>query len=400
MLETRGTEPVRVAAAVLGPPVVAELIVAATDLSSLPSMAVRAASWVLSVVIVVAVVIRPLQASLASARLDAEDAHSELRAMATEVDFRERFERALGQAGAEPAALRAALRAVHELQPDADVALLLAVPDETRVGWSVRLADGDLAAARPIPDTPGCAALAGNTMVASDSDALDACAHVKDPDVSVSSTCVPLRVGDRVLGTISVVQAPGEVPDRHTVEVLEWVADRTGTRITEVRRLQGRRSAFREDPATGLPGPDSLESHLRESFRSLVPFCVALVDIDDFDGVEHLRGTDGTEQVQQTLAESLRCTLRPDDLICHMDRGRFAAVLGNCGATEASLAIERVREALTLSLATAGAVPFTFSAGVVESHRANSIDDLFDRARSAARLAHGNGGNRVAVAHD
>jgi len=131
-----------------------------------------------------------------------------------------------------------------------------------------------------------------------------------------------------------------------------------------------------------------------------VPFCVALVDIDDYDGLVHLRTSEQVDDSLRTLAESLRMTLRPDDVVCLIDRGRFAVVLANCGATHASLALERVRESLALSLSVAGSAPFTFSGGIVESHRATSIEDLLEQARTATRLAHGNGGNRVALAHD
>jgi diguanylate cyclase len=237
-------------------------------------------------------------------------------------------------------------------------------------------------------------------VVATDSSAIDACEHLEDPDMAVSASCIPLRLGDRVLGVVSIVQAPGEGPDEHTLEMLEWLVERTGTRISELRRLAGRRSAFREDAVTGLPGPDALDSHLRESFRSLVPFCVALVDIDDFEGIEHLWPDEHIDDALRTIAGSLRLTLRPDDVVCRIDHGRFAVLLGNCGAVHASLALERVRESLALSLSVAGSTPFTFSAGVVESHRATSIEDLLEQARSATRLAHGNGGNRVALAHD
>ncbi len=383
-----------------GPPLVGELLVSALDLQGFAALGIRVTAWLVATGLVIAVVVRPLLGALAATRLTIEDRESELVRIRADQDFRSRVERGLTQASSEPSAMRATLRATHELCPDADVALLLAVPDEARVGWTVRIADGELLPARPIPGTPGCAALAGHTVVSTDSSALDACAHLQDPDMAVSATCMPLSLEDRVLGVVSVVQAPGEAPDQEELAMLEWVVERTSVRISELRRIQGSRRSFREDSTTGLPGPDALDSHLRESFRSLVPFCVALIDIDDFDGLEHLWSDQDVSDSLKTMAEALRLTLRPNDVVCRINRGRFAAVLDNCGATEASLALERVRESLALSLNMAGTTPFTFSAGVVESHRATSIDDLLEQARSASRLAHGNGGNRVALAHD
>lgn len=375
-----------------------ELLVAATDLQGFAALAVRITAWISAAVLVTMTVARPLLAELAASRLTVTDMESELARVIAENAFRERVERALAQAAGEPAAMRAAMRATHELCPDADVTLLLSVPEEPRVGWTVRLCDGELQPARPIPGTPGCAALAGNTIVASNSSDLDACAHLEDPDMAVSAACVPLRLGERVLGVISTVEAPGEGPDGHTLEILEWIAERTGSRIAELRRVSNRRNDFRTDEATGLPGSDALDSHLRNSLRSLVPFCVAMVEIDDFDGHEHLWPAEEVTASLRTMAESLRLTLRPDDTVCRLDRGRFAVVLENCGATHASLALERVRESLALALSVSESTPFTFSAGVVESHRATSIEDLTRQAGAAMHLAHRNGGNRVALA--
>ena len=52
--------------------------------------------------------------------------------------------------------LRTGLRAVSELVPDAEISLLLNVPDEPRIGWSVQLSGGALDAAVPVPSTPTC----------------------------------------------------------------------------------------------------------------------------------------------------------------------------------------------------------------------------------------------------
>ncbi len=395
-----GSEPLRVAAAVAGPPVLAELVIAAASLTGTAATAIRIAGWVLAVAVVISTVVRPLMGQVAAARVAAADAHGKALVARTEVDFRSSFERALAQTESEPAAIRCLLRAVSELRPETDTALLLSVPDEPKVGWSVRLVDGELEPARPVPDTPGCAALASATTTSTTSSSLDACAHVTALDMAVASICIPMRLDDRLLGAVSMMDAPGESPDDHTIALLEWIVERTAVRVSEQRRLQGRSVIAREDDITGLPGPQALDRQLRDSIRSLVPFCVALVDVDDFAGLRRHHGEDDTNDSLRVLADSLRLTLRPEDLVCRLDGGRFAVVLGNCGATHASLALERVREALALTLSMDHRAPFTFSAGVVESHKATSIDDLMDRATRAAKLAHGNGGNRVAVAPD
>lgn len=383
-----------------GPPIVAELAIAALRLDSTAALAVRGLALVTSVACVFSLVVRPLLAQLAAGRLASSDASDRIDQMRSEMELRNRVDRALGQASADTAAMRAALRAVTELVAEADVTLLLAVPDEPRVGWTVRLGDGELQPARSIPGTPGCSALVANSTVSTDSTSLDSCEHLEDPDMAVSSTCIPLVVGDRTLGVISAVQAPGEGPDDETLALMEWVVERTAARISEIHRTRRAPGQFAIDETTGLPGRDALDAALRENFRSLVPFCLALVEIDDFEGVQYLHSPEEVSEVSRTVADSLRLTVRPDDIVTSLDNGRFAVLLLNCGAAHASMAIERVRESLVLSLSVAEAPPFSFSAGVVESHRATSIDDLVEKGRAAVRVAHGEGGNRVALANE
>jgi diguanylate cyclase len=229
------------------------------------------------------------------------------------------------------------------------------------------------------------------------SSSLDACDHIEDPEMAVSALCIPLRLDDRVLGVVSIVGAPGESPDDHTVRLIEWLVERTGVRVSEQRRLHGRSVMVREDVVTGLPGAQTLNRNLRETIRSLVPFCLAIVDVDDYEGLLHLHPGEETDDALRMLAETLRLTLRPDDIVCRIDGGQFGVLLANCTGNQASLALERVREALVLALSVEGGVPFTFSAGVVESHRGTSIEDLLERAALAAGEAHRGGGNRVAV---
>ncbi len=380
-------EPVRVVATVVGPPLAAELVVAALGLDGTGALCVRLLGWGLAVGAVLAAVVRPLVGALARTRLQAEDAEAALDSAHAEVGFRARFERGLAQTDSEPAAIRAALRAAAELVPDSDPSLLLAVPDQTKVGWSVRVLDNELQPARPIPGLPSCGALTEGVTVSTSTSSLDACSHLSDPDMEVSTTCIPLRLDDRILGVVSILQAPGESPDGHTLGLLEWVVERTGFRISEQRRLKGRSTASREDDVTGLPGARTLDHFLRDSVRSLVPFCVAMVDLDEYAGLRHAHGDQVADDSLRMLADTLRITLRPEDLVCRLKDGRFAVVLGNCGATHASMALERVREALTLTLTLETGPQFTFSAGIVESHRATSIEDLMEQARTAAALS-------------
>jgi diguanylate cyclase (GGDEF)-like protein len=389
-------DPARVAAVVAGPPLLCAAVVVVAEWADPVELAVLAAGAAGSVAATLRWVVAPLLARERRARRDAVDAELALFAARAESDFRRRLERALRVSESEPATLRTGLRAVAELLPDHDVALLLNVPDEPRVGWTIRLADGALAPAAPIPGTPACAALSeGRTATSDHSGRLDACAHLHAAADEVSSVCVPLRLGERLLGSVCAQGAPGERLDPDTLSLLEWTVERIGVRAAEQRLQRGTPPPGPLDPLTGLPGRVTLQHHLRDLVRSLEPFCVAVVDLDDPATLEP-RGAG--DDARCLLSEVLCGTLRPDDLVCRLDDARFAAVLRQCSGTQALAALERARESLVLALAETELPPFSCSAGVVESHRATSLEELVELAADACAQAHARGGNRVVVA--
>ncbi len=382
-------------ASVAGPPIVAVAIVAGFGLGPVLGSLLVAAGVAVAVALTLRLVVGPLRTAVMGARHQISSLEVELAEQQAERDFRNRLERALERCEAEPATLRTGLRAVAELVPDAEISLLLNLPDEPRIGWSVQLSGGSIDAAAPVPSTPTCSALtAGEPVVTSSSSALDACAHLHDTTMDVSATCIPLRLGDRLLGSVCIVGAPGESPDAELLERLAGVVDRTGARVAEQRRVHGPVLRARLDPLTGLPGPTALQHHLREQIRSLSPFCVAVVEVDRYGEIE--TDLDADEAVR-TVAEVLDATLRPDDVVCRLDGPRFAAVLRQCSAEQASSALERMRETMTLLLAEGDGVHVTCSAGVVESHRATSIDEIVQLAAEACEAASDAGGNRVAI---
>jgi diguanylate cyclase (GGDEF)-like protein len=151
------------------------------------------------------------------------------------------------------------------------------------------------------------------------------------------------------------------------------------------------------DPVTGLPTEPALRGRLRDLVRSLTPFSVAVVRLDGEEAYRTEHGA-GVDDALRLLAGMLTTTLRPDDVVCRLDGARFAAVLERCTADQASAAMERVRESLVLALTLDDVAHFTCSAGIVESHRATSLDETVALADAACDVALLRGGNRVSLA--
>ena len=226
-----------VAATVLGPVVCAAV---AALLGATAWMVVLATTLgaVLAAAVLRRTVLLPAAARTARASSRADTLERNLVDERAVRDLQDRLDRALQDSDGEPATLRMGLRAIAELAPDVQVSLLLAVPDEPRVGWRVRLQDGVLDTAEALEGMPACAALArGATASTRSSDALEACAHLQGPIEPVSATCVPMHVAERTFGSVCLEGPPGERPDARDIVVYETIPNdlpRVGGIITTV----------------------------------------------------------------------------------------------------------------------------------------------------------------------
>lgn len=345
-------------------------------------------------------VLGPLATLVVRERLDAEDAASRVEQLRSTMAIRDRFDRAVATVDAEAALLRLMVRAAAELLEDHDVALLLSLPDEPRVAWSVRMVGDELQRAEPLPDRPGCTALArGGTTTTASATRLDACGHLTDASATDrSAVCVPLMLVDRTLGVLCVTGPPGDLPDRDGIITLEHIAATTGDRLARLRRRKGPSTPGPVDPVTGLPTSAAFRARVGELVRSHVPFCVAVMTVDGTEAFKSTHGPTAWDDAMRLIGDTAGGTLRPDDVVCRLDGDRIVAVLAGCSTTQAAAALERVRESLVLALTVARVAHFTCSIGLVDGTRATSVDEIAQIADAANHAALLRGGNRVVVA--
>lgn len=331
-------------------------------------------------------------------RLDNQRTSSENASLRAEIAFRERFEEALRESAGESTTIELVLRAVGEMIPDARISFLLSQPDQAHLGWVVALHNGQLDPAVPMGNSPRCRALERGEVVASRfNHEVGACEHMAGQAIEVSSLCIPLSLGDRVLGVVNAICAPGQLPDEAIVETIEWIIDRAAIRMTEQRLERGHSQLGSLDPVTGLPGSDAFRSQLKDLMRALVRFSVAIVTVDHIDQLAVDHGPEAHDLALEFVTDALTSTVRPDDFVCRYGRATFAVVLPGCDATRAAGVMERMREALALLLVFEGEVAFTCSAGITESTQATSLDELIEMAEKTCDRASSTGGNRVLV---
>jgi diguanylate cyclase (GGDEF)-like protein len=156
------------------------------------------------------------------------------------------------------------------------------------------------------------------------------------------------------------------------------------------------------DPVTGLASAqrfrDLLERAVGRSLRNGRATSVLVLDLDGFAELTREHGPARVAHILEAFAGTLDATLREADLSCHLEGGRFAALLNQTPPLEAQLAAERLRstwENVALSL-DSRAIHTTLSAGVASTREPfQAAGELLERAAARAVTARDGGGNGV-----
>ncbi|HEY1570017.1 MAG TPA: GGDEF domain-containing protein [Pseudonocardiaceae bacterium] len=151
-----------------------------------------------------------------------------------------------------------------------------------------------------------------------------------------------------------------------------------------------------QDPLTGLPNRRKLDERLDELLGPPVtqPVAVALVDLDNFKGVNDRASHAEGDDVLRVIAGTLKNTLRGDDLVARYGGDEFVALLPGAPLTAAEAAMNRAVRAVN-ELPDDLARGVTLSVGVVALRPNESAQDVLARADAAMYLAKRAGGNSV-----
>jgi diguanylate cyclase (GGDEF)-like protein len=152
------------------------------------------------------------------------------------------------------------------------------------------------------------------------------------------------------------------------------------------------------DPLTGLLNRRSLEASARDLAENDGSYVVAYADLDHFKVLNDVHGHDAGDRALRLFARVLRDSVRPSDIPARYGGEEFVVVLPDCGAADAMLVMERVRNALAAAVADGAAPDFTVSVGVAESSVSKTFSETVEAADAALLHAKATGRDRVAVA--
>lgn len=186
---------------------------------------------------------------------------------------------------------------------------------------------------------------------------------------------------------------------------LEELRERAEEKRAEVAQLQAeldRASAqARHDPLTGAfnrKGLDEMmEREIARARRSGAPLCVALLDVDNFKGLNDRLGHDTGDAALVHLANVTRSVMRLQDMLARYGGEEFVLVLPHTLQSEGVEAMTRLQRELTkrFFLQNNEKVLITFSAGVAQVNDTETSAEALRRADQGMYQAKRAGKNRV-----
>lgn len=131
-----------------------------------------------------------------------------------------------------------------------------------------------------------------------------------------------------------------------------------------------------EDELTGIENRRAwyrqVQSEMGRVKRGSSTFTVMLIDLDDFKRINDERGHEAGDRHLCDVTAAWTDVLRPDDHLARWGGDEFAVLLPGCGVGTTGQVLDRLHMVMPH--------PHTFSSGVAEWDRMESVDELMHRA--------------------
>lgn len=344
-------------------------------------------------------VIRPLRQEADAERRLSLEREEALVVEATRQEFEASLHRAMEMAGTEEAVYRTTAKAISLGTSKLDAEVLLADSSDAHLKRAVAVGGDQRRARCDVVSPIDCPAIRrAQTLTFASSEDLEACPHLENREAgSCAAVCVPVSVGGRSIGVLHAAADPLSPPTAIDAAVLEAVATQTGTRLGMLRVMKAIHLQAATDPLTGLLNRRLFENHAHDLIRRGVPFALAMGDLDHFKQLNDTHGHDAGDRALRSFSQTLRSSLRTEDLVCRYGGEEFVILFPQRSADEAAAALDRVRQELLVSVSGGSVAPFTVSFGVAHSDHDQNLQELCRVADAALFRAKREGRDRVVI---
>jgi len=162
---------------------------------------------------------------------------------------------------------------------------------------------------------------------------------------------VPLRVEDKVIGTMTVLNyTNSHLYSQKDIKIMEFVSEQIATAIQRKQMEEEMEKLAHFDSLTGACnrgyGLSLLKRELKFARRRKTPSLLAYVDIDNFKDINDAFGHVEGDQILKEVVILLKSTLREIDIICRMGGDEFLLIFPDSSLKDLSIIKERFNENL------------------------------------------------------
>lgn len=194
----------------------------------------------------------------------------------------------------------------------------------------------------------------------------------------------------REVATLREVASVREAQWQRRVEHVEGKVRTLEDRLAETQQQAA------HDQLTGLVNRRTVERYFRTYAAGRRSFILALLDIDDFKGINDALGHLTGDDALRAVAETLKQTVRPHDVVGRFGGDEFVVLMVDLTLKQAEYRFATLLRTLSgLAYSTEQRRPLTASAGLAEFSAGDSFEGLLKRADHALYDAKRAGKNRV-----
>lgn len=315
-------------------------------------------------------------------------------------EFEHRLHRAFELVQTEPGALGIVQDALGEtLEHQQYGEMLLADSSVAHLGRVVSIGGDADKLGCGVSEPHECPAIRRNAqMQFSSNDVFETCPYLRGRgDAACSAVCMPVSIMGRTTGVLHIVGPKDDTPDEGQWRSFTSIAAAAGDELGLIRAFATKNEQANTDTLTGLSNRRSLESKIAE-ISGRGEFSIAFIDIDHFKKLNDTHGHETGDRALRLFADTLRSSLRPNDLAARWGGEEFVVVLPGVSANLAVPVLERIRERLREALAPAALPAFTISSGVSDSNGAPTFQEVVAQADDALLSAKRGGRDRIELA--
>lgn len=159
------------------------------------------------------------------------------------------------------------------------------------------------------------------------------------------------------------------------------------------------RKKIKLDAMTGLYNSDAMFCEIEKSISiyqsNHTPFCLAVIDIDNFKYINDSYGHNKGDAVLKKTAHIMKSICSPSDCVCRFGGDEFAVILNNRNMEKSKEVLDKLCTQLTRTSYAFTEQKITYSVGLAEYDGKMTQNELFNKADKYMYNAKNNGKNQI-----